>query len=205
MSQWIFTSKKSIRTVLLCINEFGTKIRTSVPEFQGPFLGCAAPVFDENATNRVIKGKNLEEDCIMWIEEITGEKKGDLTFGDWLDDGVVLCKVANVVKAGSCPKVNDSKKPFKRMENISSFIKAARDLGVLEKDVFSTVDLSEQKDMMAVQRAISNFGAAIQKSCPAFKGPRLGIVQNAKVKREATRRQYGPGEIMAGGLRRDVR
>ena len=42
------------------------------------------------------------------------------------------------------PRINASKMPFKQMENVTAFIGACRKLGVLEKDLFSTVDLYEE-------------------------------------------------------------
>jgi hypothetical protein len=65
---------------------------------------------------------------------------------------------------------------FKQMENVTNFIRACRSLGVLEKDVFNTVDLYEAKNLPSVQACLSNLGAA-SRSAPSFYGPYLGIAQ----------------------------
>jgi hypothetical protein len=64
-------------------------------------------------------------------------------FHESLKDGVLLCALLNAIKAGTIPekKINKSKMPFKCMENITAFIKASRELGVPEPDLFETQDL----------------------------------------------------------------
>lgn len=44
--------------------------------------------------------KSAQEEVILWVEAISGDLKGDETFGKWLKDGRVLCKVANIIKPG---------------------------------------------------------------------------------------------------------
>lgn len=148
-----------------------------------------------------ITGANLEEEVTLWIQAVSGDSRGDETFGKWLKDGWVLCSVANKIQPGIIPNVNSSKMPFKQMENVTAFIQACRKLGVLEKDVFSTVDLFEAKNLASVQRCIFNLGAAVRRTAPDFQGPFLGVAQNAKVgdkKRESqVLTQYT-------GLRQDI-
>jgi hypothetical protein len=64
-------------------------------------------------------------------------------FHESLKDGVLLCALLNAIKPGTIPekKINKSKMPFKCMENITAFIKASRELGVPEPDLFETQDL----------------------------------------------------------------
>lgn len=147
---------------------------------------------------------DLEEPIVNWLEQVSGLSKGDLEFGDWLEDGQVLCHTMNAIVPGTIKKINASKMPFKQMENISNFTKAARALGVMEKDLFCTVDLAEQKDLVVVQRAIMNLGAVVQTQCPDFTGPKLGKAQKAKVKKESVRPSVAVGDVMSSGLRRDV-
>ena len=45
--------------------------------------------------------------------------------------------------------------PFKQMENITAFLRAARAIGVPEHDLFTTVALFEEKDMGAVATAVA--------------------------------------------------
>lgn len=39
-------------------------------------------------------------------------------------NGVLLCKLVNCIAPGSVKRVNESRMPFKQMENISNFLKA---------------------------------------------------------------------------------
>jgi hypothetical protein len=123
----------------------------------------------------------LEEEVTRWIEAVTGEAKGDQSFQEWLKNGVVLCKLANCVKPGSVKKINESKLAFKEMENITFFMKAAREMGVPELSMFGTPDLYEGKNLGTVVAAILAFGGTIQVSCPGFTGPKLGVAATSAV------------------------
>ena len=74
------------------------------------------------------------------------------------------------------------------MENISAFLRACRDFGVREYDLFETVDLYEQKDLGVVLQCIASLGRAVQ-NLPGYRGPSFGP-------REATRntRNFSPSE-----------
>lgn len=118
-----------------------------------------------------------EKLAIEWIEAVTGVNPlvpAGSTFASSLKSGEVLCDLANKIKPNSIAKVNNSKMPFKQMENISAFLKACRALGVKEYDLFETVDLFEEKDMTTVLLCIFAFGRAIQSSVPEYNGPKLG-------------------------------
>ena len=88
----------------------------------------------------------LEAKAKSWITGVTGTQFSQ-SLGDTLHDGTVLCQLLNKIKPGTVKKINTSSMPFKQMENIVSFLKGARALGVGAHDCFETVDLYEQKDM----------------------------------------------------------
>merc|ERR1712113_713458 len=88
-----------------------------------------------------------------------------------------------------------------KMENITSFIKACRSLGVLEKNVFSTVDLHEAKNLKSVQQCIAELGAVIRTTAPEFRGPYLGVKRQANVKDE---KRESVKVDLAQGFRRDI-
>jgi hypothetical protein len=88
---------------------------------------------------------NAERLTIQWIEAVTGQTRGSQSFGDWLHDGQVLCALINTIQPGAVSKVETSSMPFKQMINISSFLRAARSLGVTETDCFETADLYDEK------------------------------------------------------------
>lgn len=89
----------------------------------------------------------------QWIEQVTGESFEGV-FADELRDGRRLCLLINGIKPGSVKRVNASKMPFKQMENISSFLKACRSVGVPEYSLFETVDLFELKDLGLVVKCL---------------------------------------------------
>lgn len=81
---------------------------------------------------------DLENEAQEWIENVTGEQFQQ-AFAEELKDGRKLCVLINTIKPGAVRKVNDSRMPFKQMENISNFLKACRAVGVAEHSLFETV------------------------------------------------------------------
>merc|ERR1712137_1436048 len=80
----------------------------------------------------------LEDEVALWIEAITNDKRGNRSFLEWLKDGKVLCRMANIVRPGCVPHVNENcTTPWKERENVSAFIRATRAMGLMEKDTFS--------------------------------------------------------------------
>lgn len=116
--------------------------------------------------------KKEEAAAIHWIECVTDVPFADTSFANNLKDGTVLCKLINSVKSGSVMKINESRMPFKQMENISSFLRACRAVGVAECDCFETADLYEEKDMGSVLRCLSALSRAARKIA-LFHGPYL--------------------------------
>lgn len=94
-----------------------------------------------------------EKEAQEWIEAVTGERFSE-DFGEELRNGRRLCLLINAIKPGAVRKVNDSRMPFKQMENISNFLKACRAVGVAEHSLFETVDLFEGKDLGLVVRCV---------------------------------------------------
>ena len=94
-----------------------------------------------------------EREAQDWIEDVTGEPFVD-EFAEELKSGRRLCELINSIKPGAVRRVNDSRMPFKQMENISNFLKACRAVGVTEYSLFETVDLFEGKDIGLVVRCL---------------------------------------------------
>lgn len=95
-----------------------------------------------------------------WIEQTLGETlpPGDL-LQDVLKDGVILCRLANLVLPPPGLKFKKSAMPFIQMENISHFLRACESppLSMPAHDRFLTVDLFESKDPAQVLQCISAF------------------------------------------------
>ncbi len=57
-------------------------------------------------------------------------------------------RLMNSLKEGIIPKVNEgASNPYKQMENISNFLKAAIEFGCDKGDLFQTVELHEGRDL----------------------------------------------------------
>merc|ERR1712039_399113 len=123
---------------------------------------------------------SFEKSVAEWIEAVTNTSQGDLEFADWLRDGQILCQLMNCIRPGTIRKIHVSQMPFKQMENITSFVNAARDLGVPESATFSTPDLYEQKNIGSVARCVYALGGVVQANCPEFTGPKLGVAMNTR-------------------------
>lgn len=107
-----------------------------------------------------MSGDGPEREAREWIEAIVGTPL-EGSFADALKDGAVLCRlvIAIYAKAGKplTLKINEPAafKPMtmasKKMENITNAIKAIRALGMKEFEMFSTLDLYEEKNLQAVR------------------------------------------------------
>uniref|UniRef100_A0A7S3V0S6 Calponin-homology (CH) domain-containing protein n=1 Tax=Aplanochytrium stocchinoi TaxID=215587 RepID=A0A7S3V0S6_9STRA len=115
-----------------------------------------------------------EKQAQAWIETILGVQF-DKEFGEYLQNGVVLCHLMNTVQPGKIKKIYEGTMPFKLRENISAFVRGCREMGVPEGDLFTTEALFEQKDIATVVLGLFAFSRAIQTNKSInFKGPILG-------------------------------
>ena len=87
---------------------------------------------------------DAERKVRIWIEMVTRVTQ-EGSFGSYIKNGRVLCTLINSISPGAVKKIELSSMPFKEMENISSFLKACRIIGIAEHDLFETVDLYEEK------------------------------------------------------------
>eukprot|EP00052_Salpingoeca_macrocollata_P000714 m.21922 g.21922 ORF g.21922 m.21922 type:complete len:186 (+) comp10802_c0_seq1:1382-1939(+) len=132
----------------------------------------------------------LEGQARMWLEALTGMAIGE-DFHEGLKDGVILCKALNVLAPGAIKKINESKMPFKMMENIGKYLEAAEAYGVQRLDNFQTVDLYEAKNMTQVVDGIHALGRAAQ--AHGFNGPVIGAHPS-----EAAPRHFDQSTLEAG-------
>lgn len=95
----------------------------------------------------------LETVIQEWIEDTLGIEFED-AFAETLQSGVVLCQLMNEIdgkqKRIKAKQISKSSQKFAQMGNINLFLQACREFGLSEHSMFSTVDLHEQKNMMAV-------------------------------------------------------
>lgn len=138
--------------------------------------------------------RELEEEVRAWMVKVTGEPlnaAGPQEFHEKLKDGVYLCKLINVIRPNSVPKINQSKMAFKMMENIGNFLAGCESIGVAKADIFQTVDLYEAQNMPQVVNGLQALGrkaSKVNSAIPPF-GPK-----------EATenKRQFSEETLQAG-------
>lgn len=75
-----------------------------------------------------------------WLQNLCQEEFKEPSLTEALNSGVRLCRAINRIRPNSC-KILDPKLSASRIENINSFIKAAKALGVKEADMFAANDL----------------------------------------------------------------
>ncbi|OLL23658.1 Transgelin [Neolecta irregularis DAH-3] len=143
-----------------------------------------------------------------WIENVIGSSiDSDILAA--LKDGVVLCQLINAIKP-STTKYKSSKMPFVQMEQISTFLKFAKEIGVPEYDLFQTVDLYERKNPAQVIQCIFSFARYAVKcglDVPIL-GPKLAEVSPRHFNKEVLQQgkcfvntyQYGKFSGPSNGL-----
>ena len=138
----------------------------------------------------------MTAEAVAWVEAITGAPLAG-GFPEGLKDGTVLCALMNAIQPGSIARVNPAPTmPFKKMENITASIKAMRAFGLRENELFSTVDVTEEKNLKAVVICLTALGRAVQKKLPASPLPKLGIKETEKIERNFSPEQLrGKGEV----------
>lgn len=114
----------------------------------------------------------METEARQWIEALTG-KQLEGSFHEALKSGVALCETLNAVSPGMVKKINNVKAPFLMMENIDSYLKGCKALGMPEYELFMTVDLYEARNMQQVLLNVFSLGRIAQRL--GFKGPVLGV------------------------------
>eukprot|EP00276_Gloeochaete_wittrockiana_P014320 CAMPEP_0184351482 /NCGR_PEP_ID=MMETSP1089-20130417/43652_1 /TAXON_ID=38269 ORGANISM="Gloeochaete wittrockiana, Strain SAG46.84" /NCGR_SAMPLE_ID=MMETSP1089 /ASSEMBLY_ACC=CAM_ASM_000445 /LENGTH=193 /DNA_ID=CAMNT_0026684839 /DNA_START=70 /DNA_END=651 /DNA_ORIENTATION=- len=134
----------------------------------GPSYGLDAELAQKQASKF---DPRLEQEAKEWILAVTGTAINDMH--EDLKSGIVLCELANKILPGSVKKINRGRMPFVLMENINSFLLAARQIGVPATDLFMTVDLFEAKNMNQVIDTIHALGRS-SRNVPSFAGPHLG-------------------------------
>ncbi|RWS24054.1 muscle-specific protein 20-like protein [Leptotrombidium deliense] len=157
---------------------------------RGASYGLSAQVSAKMASKR---DPNLEAEVLGWIEACIGQKLPNGSYEDVLRNGIVLCHLMNKLSPGSVKKINQQGSNFQLMENINSFLKAARAYGVPEVDLFQTVDLFERRSIPLVTQCIMALG----RTCylhPEWPGPFLGPKPAEENKRDFSDEVLRAGE-----------
>jgi hypothetical protein len=143
-----------------------------------------------------------------WIYSLTGEDIGTGAFEveKRLRNGQILLKLIQTVYAGTPDlppaarkirlKGNTSPLPFKQMENIEIFLKAAEAYGVPSNSLFPTADLFEGRNMAMVISTVLQIGTEAQRH--RFNGPTCGAKPSEKHVVEFTQEQLRAGQGIIG-------
>uniref|UniRef100_A0A7S3K517 Calponin-homology (CH) domain-containing protein n=1 Tax=Aureoumbra lagunensis TaxID=44058 RepID=A0A7S3K517_9STRA len=109
-----------------------------------------------------------EAKTMLWLEEVLGKHAETSSLVTELEDGVVLCDLASKVLSIEMKGVHRGSKipPFKRRENIKLFLTTAKKAGLLDHELFETIDLEGTRDAVtdkivtnaeSVARCLSRF------------------------------------------------
>ncbi|AET39815.1 Scp1p Ecym_5012 [Eremothecium cymbalariae DBVPG len=147
--------------------------------------------FDENAINEIKR----------WVFSVIGEAVPPDSMVETLKNGIVLCKLANILQAADSNKSKlikwrQSAMPFVQMEQISLFLSFARNYGVPEDEFFQTVDLYEEKDPESVYQTLKSLSRYANKKHPdrfTVVGPQL------TTKRPRPSVKPKPGHLQSAG------
>merc|ERR1712066_250890 len=145
------------------------------------------------------RNKDQEKEVMQWIEAVMGEPLPAGDFADVLKDGVLLCKLINKIQPGSVKKFKEKGPAFMLMENVQSFIQAAKKYGVPDEEMFLTPDLFEGKNLSQVALCLYSLARVTQKH-PEYSGPSLGPKMATKNERNFTEEQVRRGRDGMVGL-----
>jgi len=137
------------------------------------------------------------EEVLQWINSVLGEGTINTSgkaedFWETLKDGVVLCNLANALQPGSIKKIEQTKMPFKCMENINNFTRAATAMGVPTPELFQSVDLWERQILNAVVLCLESLGRKGEK----FGKPSIGPKEAEKNARNFSEEQMRASDGM---------
>lgn len=140
-----------------------------------------------------------EKEILEWIEAVMEEPLPEGDFADVLQNGVILCKLMNKLAPGSVKKFKEKGPAFLLMENVQSFLTAAKKYGVPDEEVFQTPDLFEARNLPQVALCLFSLGRATQNH-PEYTGPQIGPKMATKNERNFTEEQIRQGRDATIGL-----
>jgi len=100
-----------------------------------------------------------------------------------LSSGEVLCDLINKLRPGLVPRVAreaataampESKRNAKLRENIGQYVDACAELGLPQRELFTTPDLFEGKNFGGVLKNIEGIARFAQGCLPEYEGPLIG-------------------------------
>lgn len=164
--------------------------------------GLSAELFDKI---KAAYSAQDEAEILSWFGQLGlpgCDGTGHDAFHAYMQDGEVLCKLANKIQAGAIRKVHDVKavkmavfKASKSQENIGFFLAWCESYGVPSGNTFQTAALYEATNLASVQRALFNVGSVASKK--GF-SPSIGAKLADQNKRSFTAEQLKAGDSVIG-------
>lgn len=134
-----------------------------------------------------------------WIEAVTGSMFPTNDFHQAMKDGVLLCRLANKIKPGCVPRIQEvhsdgprlperdkrysvafdnaanSASKFAEIDNISSFIRACKEFGLKETLLFTAMDLHDGTTYGLRAVAVTLYWVGRVAASAGFAGPKLNL------------------------------
>ena len=136
-----------------------------------------------------------------WVACVTGSPLPEGPLQPALRSGELLCDLINALKPGIVAKVSraevlaafgESKANAKMRENIGCYVDACAELGLPQRELFTTADLFEEKDMAAVLKNLEGLSRFAHDGIDGFVGPFIGK------RRQPKKRPPGGGFAQVG-------
>jgi len=123
-------------------------------------------------------------ECLEWVQtilqsndppisfETSGERQNFISV---LDDGYVLANLINTLQPGSIPASKLKSRPkmqFKKMELIELFLEKLKAYGVVDHELFATIDLTESQDLNQVVICLQALGRKARMNGHVGLGPK---------------------------------
>lgn len=118
------------------------------------------------------RDKFVESEIALWVEAMLDDCIPPKPFDELFKDGVLLCRVMNVLQPGAVPKIQ---KPFtkeKQLENVNNLLKALKAYGVPEDKLFKPEDLNPGENIPNVINCLLALGRVCFDK--GWEGPTLG-------------------------------
>merc|ERR1712137_452004 len=124
-------------------------------------------------SSKVVFDDIMEGQVCRWLEAVTGKQRGNESLSQWLSDGLVLCETVQAIDPSVVENFNHNPTlDFKRLNNVSVFLRAATSLGVPSTVLFQPEDVENEKSNEAVLECLWSL-ANVVKNNQKFNGPYL--------------------------------
>lgn len=145
--------------------------------------------------------RESEVEILTWIKSILSLKIDPKTTDmmDFLADGVILCDLVNAFIPNKCIA---KKSPiiFKKMENVDIFLRACKEIGVFDSELFRTVDLVDEtkRNQKQVEICLYALSRNLKKKFPKSKFKIIGPKLADSNKRLFSKEQLEMGDRIIG-------